>query len=226
MHDTAISDDIVERVTQRRGRFHIFDEIPAKQTAFLVIDMQNAFCKPGAPVEVPASRDIVAEINTLAAALRQRGGDVVWITSEFRNSGGKTDWENFFNHIVAAEVRERTMHYMAPGAEGVQLWEPLDARSDDIYIVKNRYSCLAPSASILERTLRSRGIDMLLIGGTKTNICCETTMRDAFDMDFKVVMVSDCCATLSDREHQATLESMIQQFGDVMTSGEVIERLM
>ncbi len=188
--------------------------------------MQNAFCKPGAPVEVPASRDIVPEINTLAEALRRRGGDVIWITSEFRHSGGKTDWENFFSHIVAAEVRERTMQYMAPGAEGTLLWEPLDARPDDIYIVKNRYSCLAPSASTLERTLRSRGIDMLLIGGTKTNVCCETTMRDAFDMDFKVAMVSDCCATLSDREHQATLESMIQQFGDVLTSDEVIERLV
>ena len=72
---------------------------------------------------------------------------------------------------------------MAPGAEGVALWEELDAREADIYVEKNRYSCFVPGASQLERILRSHGIDSLLIAGTKTNICCETTARAAFDMD-------------------------------------------
>ena len=51
------------------------------------------------------------------------------------------------------------------------------------------------------------------------------TASDAMMLDFKVVMVSDCCAALSDDEHLATLETFIQQFGDVMTSSEVIARL-
>ena len=117
------------------------------------------------------------------------------------------------------------MAYMEPGAEGSVLWHELEAKEGDISLVKNRYSCLASSASQLERVLRSRGIETLLIGGTKTNICCETTARDAFDMDFKVVLVSDCCAALSDREHQATMESIIQQFGDVLSTEEVEQRL-
>jgi ureidoacrylate peracid hydrolase len=73
--------------------------------------------------------------------------------------------------------------------------------------------------------LRNYGIDTLLIAGTKTNICCESTARDAMMLDFKVVMVSDCCAALSDDEHLATLETFIQQFGDVMTGGEVLKAL-
>jgi ureidoacrylate peracid hydrolase len=73
--------------------------------------------------------------------------------------------------------------------------------------------------------LRNFGIDTLLIAGTKTNICCESTARDAMMLDFKVVMVSDCCAALSDDEHLATLETFIQQFGDVMTGGEVLKAL-
>ena len=73
--------------------------------------------------------------------------------------------------------------------------------------------------------MRSFGIDTVLIAGTKTNVCCEATARDAMMLDFKVVMVSDCCAALSDDEHRATLENMIQQFGDVMTADEVLERL-
>lgn len=146
------------------------------------------------------------------------------MVSEFAHHRGVSEWENFFTHIVASEVRERTMRYMEPGAEGSLLWHELETDDDDISLVKNRYSCLASSASQLERVLRSRGIDTILVAGTKTNICCETTARDAFDMDFKVVLVSDCCAALSDREHQATMESIIQQFGDVLDTDEVIER--
>ena len=69
------------------------------------------------------------------------------------------------------------------------------------------------------------GIDTILIAGTKTNVCCELTARDAMMLDFKVVMVEDCCAALSDDEHRGALENIIQQFGDVMTGDEVIERL-
>ena len=73
--------------------------------------------------------------------------------------------------------------------------------------------------------LRNYGIDTILIAGTKTNVCCESTGRDAMMLDFKVVMVSDCCAALSDDEHLATLETFIQQFGDVMSWKGVVERL-
>lgn len=226
MHNIGISNEIIERLMARRGRIHLFDSFDAKKTALIVIDMQNAFCKEGAPVEVPVSRDIVPNINRLAAALRESGGDVIWVVSAFAHHRGVSEWENFFTHIVASEVRERTMRYMEPGAEGTRLWHTLEDKPDeDIYITKNRYSCLAPSASQLERVLRSRGIETLLIGGTKTNVCCEATARAGFDMDFKIVLVDDCCAALSDREHQATMESIIQQFGDVMTTDEVLERL-
>ena len=99
------------------------------------------------------------------------------------------------------------------------------AGAADTTIIKNRYSALIAGSSGLERLLRSLDIDTLLIAGTKTNICCEATARDAMMLDFKVVMVSDCCAALSDDEHRAALENMIQQFGDVMTGKEVLERL-
>lgn len=225
MHPVTIGDDIKQRLLQRRGRVHLYDAIIGARAALVVIDMQNAFCKPGAPVEVPSSRAIVPNINRLAEAVRKAGGDVIWIVSVFEHHGGRSDWENFFTHIVAAEVRERTMQYMAPGGDGTLLWKDLDARADDIRLVKNRYGCLSPSASTLERVLRSRGVEHLLIAGTKTNVCCETTTRQAFDMDFSPILVEDCCAALSDREHLATLENIIQQFGDVMTTDEVCARL-
>jgi ureidoacrylate peracid hydrolase len=225
MHPLGIQEDIERRLIQRRGRVHIYERLVPERTALSVIDMQNAFCKPGAPVEVPMSREIVPNINQLARALRERGGDVVWIVTEIRAQRGKTDWENFTSHIIAREVRERTIAYMAPGAEGTKLWRELETDTADIFLVKNRYSCFAPGASQLERTLRSRDIDTLLIAGTKTNVCCEATTRAAWDMDFNVVMVADGCAALSDREHSGSIETIIQQFGDVMSCSEVLERL-
>ncbi|MFP6690185.1 MAG: isochorismatase family protein, partial [Alphaproteobacteria bacterium] len=69
------------------------------------------------------------------------------------------------------------------------------------------------------------GMENVLIAGTKTNVCCESTARDAMQLDFRVVLVSDCCAALSDDEHRASLETVIQQFGDVMTAEEVLAAL-
>src|SRR5690606_40367132 len=105
---------------------------------------------------------------------------------------------------------------------GQRVWRDLVVDKSDLQVIKNRYSALIPGSSHLERVLRSFGIENLLIAGTKTNVCCESTARDAMMMDFNVVMVSDCLAALSDEEHQASLETFIQQFGDVMSSDEVL----
>jgi len=58
--------------------------------------------------------------------------------------------------------------------------------------------------------------------GTKTNVCVECTARDAMMLDYKVALLSDCTAALSDEEHRATLENVIQQFGDVLTAEEAL----
>lgn len=223
MHDVGVRQEIIDRVMARRGRYHWFDQFDARKTALVVIDMQNTFCEPGSPAEVPVSRGIVANINRFSSQLRNRGATIIWVLHANTHANGRSDWEMFFNHVVADELRNRTMESLAPGRQSV--WRELETNAKDITIIKNRYSALIPGSSSLERVLRSQGIDTLLIAGTKTNICCEATARDAMMLDFKVVMVSDCCAALSDDEHRATLESIIQQFGDVMTQEEILSRM-
>jgi ureidoacrylate peracid hydrolase len=223
MHKVNVRQEIVDRVLARRGRYHWFDELDPGRTALVIIDMQELFCAPGAPAEVPGSRDIVEPINTLTEQLRKIGVPVIWVLHANSQSGGRSDWELFFNYIVADDVREKTKQSLAPGRQ--QVWSGLTVDAADTKVIKNRYSALIPGSSGLERLLRSLDIDTVLVAGTKTNICCEATARDAMMLDFKVVMVSDCCAALSDDEHRAALENMIQQFGDVMTGDEVLERL-
>jgi len=226
MHNVGIRQEIIDRVIDRRKRLHIFDELKATATALIVIDMQNTFCQPGAPAEVPKAREIVRNINPLAAGLRARGGKVVWITHANTHDSTGTDWDNFFNNFVADSVRQKTIESLSPESDGQTLWPDLEPDAGDIFVSKNRYSALIPGSSQLERILRSHGIENLLVAGTKTNVCCEATARDAMMMDFRVIMVSDCTATLSDEEHRASLETFIQQFGDVRTGEEIISILV
>ena len=222
MHKVEIGADIVDRVLARRGRLHLYDSLDPAKTAFVIIDMQNLFCKPGAPAEVPASRDIVDNINRLNRELRPLGTHIIWIYSAVVTSNGKSDWDKFLNTFVAANVRERTRDAMRPDGDGAKLWQDMEVDDSDLQIVKNRYSCFTPGSSQLERVLRGLGVENVLIAGTKTNVCCESTARDAMMLDYNVVMVDDCCAALSDREHLATLENMIQQFADVLSGDEVL----
>jgi len=220
MSSSPIRPHIVERVMARRGKLHWFDSLNPNATALVVIDMQETFCAPGSPAEVPASRDIVPAINNIAGKLRALGGQVIYVLHANTHAGARSDWDMFFAHVVADDVRARTIESLSPGRQKV--WRDLDHDASDLIVFKNRYSALISGSSNLERILRSMKIDTLLIAGTKTNVCCESTARDAMMLDFKTVMLSDCCAALSDDEHRATLETFIQQFGDVLTGDEAL----
>ncbi len=224
MHKVSIRKHIVDRVMARRGDLHWFTRLDPAKTALLVIDMQNTFCMPGAPGEVPLARAIAPNINRLASRLRALAVPVIWIVHANSVQAGRSDWEVFFNHVVRnPEVRRRMAQSLAP--ERQRVWDELAVEAGDVTLVKNRYSALAHGASPLERVLRNLGVDTVLVAGTKTNVCCDSTARDAMMLDFKSVMLSDCCAALSDEEHLASLETFIQQFGDVMTADEALERL-
>ena len=197
------------------------DLLDPRDSALLVIDMQNAFVAPGAPIEVPAARAIVPAVNRLAAALRRRGVPVIWVMHE--NQAGGRDWAGFFDAFVAPGGREQAAAALAPGAPLQALWPQLEVAPQDLKVAKNRYSAFIRGN--FKDILSRRGIDTLLIAGTKTNVCCESTARDAMMLDFKVVLLSDCTAALSDEEHRATLENVIQQFGDVRTAEEALALL-
>lgn len=224
-HQLTIRREIVDRVLARRGRLHLFDTFDPRATALLVIDMQPTFLAAGAPAEVPAARTIVGPLNALTAALRVRGVPVIWITHANERGAGGGDWPGFFDRFVAAGMRERTLAALAPDAPDTQIWADLHVDPSDLRLRKNRYSALIRGASELDAVLRARGIDTVLVAGTKTNVCCEATARDAMMLDYGVVMVADCLAALSNEEHRAALETIIQQFGDVMTSDEILERI-
>ena len=220
---SLIRREIVERVLARRGRLHLFDSLDPKKSALVIIDMQNAFVAPGAPMEVPAARAIVAPINRLAAELRRRGVTVIWVSHENRKDG--RDWAGFFDAFIAPGRRAEAAAALAAGAELLKLFPSLEVGGRDVRMSKNRYSALIANSSSLEKLLKEKAIDTLLLAGTKTNVCVECTARDAMMLDYKVVVLSNCTAALSDDEQRTTLENVIQQFGDVLTADEALALL-
>ena len=164
MHNVTIRQEIVDRVLARRGRYHWFDRLEPKRTALVVIDMQEMFCAPGGPGEVPQARSITDALNALTRELRTMSVPVIWVLHANSQAAGGSDWELFFNHVVADEVRQRSLESLTPGQQKV--WSGLETDPRDIQIVKNRYSALISGSSSLERVLRSLGIDTVLIAGT------------------------------------------------------------
>jgi ureidoacrylate peracid hydrolase len=223
MHKVAISPGALERMTRRMGKLHPFDTMAPPKTALLVIDMQNYFVKPGHQGEIPAAREIVPNINWLAAGLRRYGGHVVWIRNGTRDT--RESWSTLHECLMTPERVERRLAEMDIDGDGYAYWYLNDIHPEDAQITKTRYSAFIQGASPLEPYLRDRGIDTLLIAGTATNVCCESTARDAMMLNFKVVMVSDALATHSDEGHNASLSAFYGQFGDVQTTEQALQSL-
>jgi ureidoacrylate peracid hydrolase len=142
MHELSLPADLVARVTERAGRPHPFDVIEPTKTAFVVVDMQNYFMKPGFQGEVPKARAIVPSVNRLAAALRALGGHVVWIKNATNDT--RDSWSVYHDWLQAPERRDRRYASMDLAHEGHALWPELDVRPEDAQIVKKRFSAFLP----------------------------------------------------------------------------------
>jgi ureidoacrylate peracid hydrolase len=224
MHRYVVSDAVKARLLERQGRLTSRDTIDAARAALVVVDMQNHFVAPGFPAEVPLSREIVPNINRVARAMRAAGGTVVWIQTTA--AGGLEQWSNYHRHMLTAERRQKRLSSLDEGAEGFKLYPALEVLPNDLRVKKIKYSAFIAGSSDIDAQLKARGIDSVLITGTATNVCCESSARDAMMLDYRVAMLSDGNATWTDEEHAATLNSFLLFFGDVMTTDEAIAKLV
>lgn len=209
---------------KRRGRLHAYESLDAKRTALIVIDMQRAFVDDGTPSFVGAARAIIPNINRLAEAVRRTGGSVAWSRATFTSEpdGG---WSTFLGHAVSERVGRDVIASLQDGAAGHGLTHGLDIRDADHIFNKFRFSAFTRGSSDIEAWLRRRGADTVLIAGTLTHVCCESSARDAMQLGFKTVMVSDANASRVEANHIATLNAFIQSFGDVRSADQTISLL-
>jgi ureidoacrylate peracid hydrolase len=224
LNAATIPDDIVARVVARRGSEHCFAELQPAKTALVVIDLQHAFMNEAVGHAVcPAARAIVPAVNRLAAALRRAGGGVFWVRMT-HDDDCLAAWSVAFAMSTPA-MREKRIAALTAGTLGHALWPELDVKPEDEIVDKYRYSGFLPGTSELPQRLRARGFDTLLITGTVTNVCCESSARDASMCNFRTIMVSDGNAAMTRAEHDASLTAFYATFGDVMDTATLIAAL-
>lgn len=223
MHKVHIPDHVKERVINRQGRLHAIEALDPARTALIVVDMQNYFMADGQLGCCPVARDIVPNVNRLARTMRETGGHVVWIRNAAPQETLKS-WANL-HALYSDENRETRIAGLTAGSEGHALWGELDVDPQDLCVEKTRYSAFIRGASDIEAQLRDRNIDTVIVTGVATNVCCESTARDAMMLGFRTIMVSDANAAPSDEEHNGTLISFMLFFGDVQDTDEIVAKL-
>jgi ureidoacrylate peracid hydrolase len=221
MHDFTMPQWAIDRVLQRRGRLHVHDDMDPRRTALIVVDLQNGFMVPEhTSMPVQTAIGTVPNVNRLAATLRETGGKVFWIQNT-TNETSRTEWSNWFAMSRPELLQERLACFQA-GAPGHALYPELEVKPEDEIVYKYRFSAFIQGSSDLPQRLRDGGFAYVLIVGTVTNVCCESSARDAMMLNFKTIMVSDGNSAHSDAEHTATLAAFYAVFGDVMDTDMVI----
>jgi ureidoacrylate peracid hydrolase len=224
MHKLNIPKSVVDDVVRSRGREHVFDDLNPKKTALLVVDMQNGFLMRGvAHALCEEAIDIVPNINRIAEELRKAGGLVVWIKNTV-NEETLTSW-SVRTKMDGEKWTKARVQSMTPGTLGHELWAELDVRPEDVTVQKTRFSAFIQGSSNLEALLRARGIDSVIVTGTVTNVCCESTARDAMMRNFRTIMITDANAANSDELHNASLIAFYLKFGDIMPTEMVVSLL-
>ena len=189
------------------------------RTALINVDLQRCFVQ-GGPLASPAGPAVVERVNRLARVCRQAGALVVHTRVSIK--GGRLDAGVVMRELVPAFI----IDLFADGAASGGLHDALEVDPADVILGKPHYGAFHDTD--LEQILRSRGVDTVIITGIATNICCETTAREAAQRDFRVFFVSDATATVemggvpAEDLQRATCASLAQVFAHVATLNDVI----
>ena len=210
-HPAGIPQKIVDKVVARRGRLHAFESLTPERTALVVIDLDEVSVQAD-----EASQRMIGAVNTLAAAVRGAGGVVAWVLSRM------DAMPRHFRAILGEALALKYFNDGHDGAGGTRLYSGLDMAAGDLRATKSGASAFFPGKCDLKAQLDGRGIDTVLIAGTVTNICCESSARDAAELEYKVILVSDVLSGHAHGLHEATLATFYRIFGDVRPSTEVI----
>lgn len=198
------------------------DVVRPEHTALILVDMQKDFCMEGfqcweAGRDLGPAQSIIPCLKRLLEAARRHGVLVIHVgfltlRGHLSDSGpwlAQRRRSTYSSERVAME-----------GTEGIQFVDDLAPAEGEVVVYKHRYSGF--TGTNLDLILRSNGIKTTVITGVSTNVCVETTLRHAFELEYYVVLPQDCTASWSETLRQATLENVRRRFGHVCDSADII----
>ena len=199
---------------------HVFNLRP-ENAALLVIDMQQFSCSPGHGAPFPGLAATVDRINRLVDACHGQRVPVIWVRHSFHASEIGDDaglYPLFHNQPLSRGMFDagpdtalyHAMHY--------------DAAVDHV-VFKNRYSAFASESAELPALLRRLAVEQLWVAGVVTNVCVESTARDAMQHDYEVIMVADAVTSPFALAHAVALLNFRVFFGDVRNADDMISAM-
>jgi ureidoacrylate peracid hydrolase len=202
------------------------EKVDSKHSALLLVDVQNDFAAENGAMhregrDVSLCQAMIPRLERLLEAARNAGTHVVWIRNVY-NTG--PNW--FLSEVWLEQAkRRRNGAYVdypvcEPGEWNGEFYK-IRPNADELIVTKHRYGAF--EGTDLDLALRSRGVRTVIMTGIATNVCVETTARQAFMKDYYVVFLSDCTATFSQAQHEAALFNIEQFFGQVTTSEDVMQ---
>ena len=201
------------------------EKVQPEHSAVLIVDVQNDFCAEGGALhregrDLSLVQAMVPRLARFLEAARAARVPLVWIRNVYN-----TDANWYLSEVwLEQAMRRRKGNYVEnpvcqPGAWNGDFYH-VRPRPDEVIVTKHRYGAF--ESTDLDLTLRSRGIRAVIMTGVATNVCVETTARQAFLRDYYVVFTSDCTATYTRAEHEATLHNIDLFFGQVAVSDEIV----
>ena len=215
-HPSGLNEKVVAKVFARRGRLHAYESLDPRKTALVVIDMMRA------SIELDdGCQEIVPNINRMAECVRNAGGHVAWVTAAPAKAISRGLVE-----LVGAEHAKLFYDMAQIDDPRATLWPALDAKETDIHVMKSGASAFFPGKCALPDRLQERGIDTVLVTGTVTNVCCESSARDAVELGYRAIMVSDAMRGYAFGLHEASLTTFYRIFGDVRPTSEILSLIV
>ena len=205
----------MDKLWKRPDNLFVLD---AKQAALVIIDMQNFACAPIGREPLPRIDTIIQQINHLVDFCRETSIPIIWvqhnftITDKLDNSGlfplfhNKEHMGDIANHEKGTDI------YAAMHFDSIQ----------DHVVFKNRYSAFLSDPPELHTLLKRLKKRQLLIAGVAANVCVESTLRDAMQLDYEVTLVSDGTTATDVMLLESTLRNTYHFFGDLRTAEDII----
>ena len=201
-------------------------KLDPRRTALIVVDMQRVFCEPDGALYVPSTAEIIPPIDALTRSFRAANMPVVYLRHVVRGDGSDTG--------RMRDLYPNVDEILARSAPGIEIIDALAPQHGDIVVDKLFYSGFHNTD--LDTILRARDVDTIVVCGTVTNVCCETTVRDAVHREYKVVVLADANAAMpypdmgfgavsAQDVQRIALTAMAYEFAEVADSADVLARL-
>jgi isochorismate hydrolase len=180
-----------------------------KSSCLMVVDMQNYFLDPQSPTFTPGGLAILSNVARLIKSFRKKKLPVIYTTHVHKSKeldGGILGW--WWEGMIMENTKE------------AEVYPDLAPRPGDKVICKHRYSAFYNTD--LEIVLRCLKVTDLVITGVMTNLCCESTARDAYFRDYRVFFLMDATGTINEELHLATLKNLAYGFAYVTDTEEIL----